>query len=111
MVTCAKKHFQLTFENGLTVIAEIGENNYCSRVPLGREYYDTKTEEKVTANYDCELSIYDEVEKKYITPTILRIIKFNANAFCGSIGWVRADELADIINATKNYRPIREVEQ
>jgi hypothetical protein len=91
------KGFHITFENGVTVSAQIGYGYYCNIYPhhpimsIG-----TEIEKKIMESPDCEVAAWIEGEKEFITQEF----------FHGEDGvrrWVNPEELLEFLNWAKNY--------
>jgi hypothetical protein len=91
----------MTFENGLTISFAIGEGNYCSNRSTETNPYETYIKER--ESNDCEVLVFNS-----ITNEDLKIKQFLPEGITGDgntyAGWIKADDLADIIQNVKNWK-------
>ena len=91
---------KLSFENGLTISFSIGEGNYCSNKNFQDNPYVNKKESRVCK--DCEVMVWATKtgEDKDINLFLPKEMPNDGTV----IGYVSADELAEIIYNVKNFK-------
>ena len=93
MIVLFDDGFELQFANGLIIRVKIGEFNYCDN-------YGKKNLNEVLPGYaleceNCEVSIMDEFGN---------FITHEFGATNDTIGYIKTDDLAELILKVKNYK-------
>jgi hypothetical protein len=88
------KGFHLTFENGLTISVQIGYGNYCENYNINNTLQDGTTPRKMKCK-NAEIGIWDE-HGNWVTRDFIKDLDDDV------VGYIVADEIADLINKVKN---------
>lgn len=90
------KGFHITFENGVTVSAQIGYGNYCGIYPHNSIMsIGTEIEKRVMESPDCEVAAWIDGQKEFITQEFFHGVG-------GVEGWVTPEKLLEFLNWAKN---------
>lgn len=94
------KGFVMTFENGLTISVQFGQDNYCQHrtfYPIGN----TEQNERVWESNTAEIGIYKDREGPWVVFKGGDTVK----------GYLPADEVADYITKVKNAKSLEELNE
>lgn len=94
------KGFLMSFENGLTISVQWGPGNYCKNYSKKYEVHDGRQMMIDCESENAEVAVWDTKTGKYLhAGDFLN----DPDAVDDVLGWLSADEVAEIIHNVKNF--------
>ena len=91
------KGFHLTFENGLTISVQIGYGNYCENYNLDNAITMSETTPRKIECKNAEVAIWN-ANGGWLTKDFIKNLDDDV------VGYVEADEIAELIYKVKNHK-------